>query len=118
LASAKRASQKDVRPRKSKTELSQPLKDRFSTLDFSKLTTSDIPSAGSSSSRPFNVHRLNNVHFKNPTTPQILEATVEIKDAEDAVDSEDIPDLEVGDELPILRVSFIPLIYEIYFQVI
>ena len=109
LATAKRAPRKDIRHWKSKTELSRPLKDRLLTLDFSEHTISDIPSAGSSSSRPSNVHRLNDVHFKDPITPQTLEAAIEIKDGGDVVDSEVILDLEVGDELPILRVYFISL---------
>ena len=100
----------NFRPRKSETELSRPLKDRLLTLDFSKHTISDNPSAGSSS-RSSNVHRLNNVHFKDPITPQTLEAAIEIKDSDggDVVETEVILDLEVGDELPILRVYFISL---------
>ena len=68
-----------------------------------------VSSAGSSSStRPSNVHGLNNIQFKDPTTPQTLEAAVEIKDAGVARDAmvEDILDL-VGDELPISQVPFI-----------
>lgn len=107
LATAKRAPQKEIRPRKSRTEHSQPLKDCLSTLNFSKHTISDIPSATSSSSRPpSNIHGLNSVQFKDPTTPQTLEAAVEIKDARDV--REDTQDL-VGDsdELLISRVAFI-----------
>jgi hypothetical protein len=101
LATAKRASQKEIQPRKSKTERSQPLKDRLSTLNLSHHTKSDIPSAGSSSSRPVNVHGLNNVQFKDPTSPQTLEAALEIREGRDVMVE------EIGDELPTSRVPFI-----------
>ena len=109
LATAKRAPRKEIRPRKSKTDRSQPLKDRLSTLSItgSHHTISDIPSAGSSSSRPANVHGLNNVQFKDPTTPQKLEAALEIREGRDVI-VEEILDL-VGDdsELPTSPVPFI-----------
>ena len=79
----------------------------MSTLNFSKHTISDIPSATSSSSRPpSNIHGLTSVQFKDHTTPQTLEAAVDIKDARDV--REDTQDL-VGDsdELLISRVAFI-----------
>ena len=41
-----------------KTECNQSLKDQLSRLSFSENTIPDIPSAGSSSSRPANVHGL------------------------------------------------------------
>jgi hypothetical protein len=107
LATAKRASQKEIRPRKSKNECIQPLKDRLKRLDFSASghTISDIPSAGSNSSRSDNVHGLNNIQFKDPMTPQTLEAGLEIKEGRDVIVKE-IPDL-VGDELPTTWVPFI-----------
>jgi hypothetical protein len=99
LATTKGASQKEIRPRKPKTDRSQALKDRLSTLNFSRNAISDIPSAGSSSSRPANgVHGLNSIQFKAPTTPHTLEAALEIKEGRDVM-VEEIPDL-VGDELP------------------
>jgi hypothetical protein len=110
LATAKRAPRKEIRPRKSKTERSQPLKDRLSTLSINHWhqthhTISDIPSADSSSSRTANVHGLNNVQFKDPTTPQKLEAALEIKEGRDVI-VEEMLDL-VGDELPTSPVPFI-----------
>jgi len=118
LATAKRASHKEIHPRKSKTERSQSLKDRLSRLNFSKHTPiSDISSVGSSSSRPSNVHGLNNVQFMDPTTPQTLEAAVEIKDAARDVTVEDIPDV-VGDEILNTRVPLIFLIHAINFHII
>ena len=73
-------------------------------------TISDISSASSSSSRPANVHALNNIYFKDPTTPQKLEAALEIREGRDVM-VEKLPDL-VGDELPTTRVLLFPLIYE------
>ena len=108
LATAKRVPQKEIRPRKSKTQCIQPLKDRLSTMNFRKHTISDIPSAGgSSSSTPSKVNGLNNVHFKDPTTHETfqLEAALEIKDGRDII-VEEIPDI-FGDELPTTRVSLI-----------
>ena len=82
----------------------------MSTINFSERTISDIPSAGSgsSSSTPANIHRLTNIEFKDPTTPQTLQAALEIKEVSDHDDSimpvvEEIPDL-VGDELPTIWV--------------
>ena len=66
-------------------------------------TISDISSASSSSSRPANVHALNNIYFKDPTTPQKWEGR--------DVMVEKLPDL-VGDELPTTQVLLFPLIYE------
>ena len=107
LATAKRASQKENKPRKPKTEHTQSFKDRLSTLDFSHHTISNLPSAGSSSSRPKNIHGLNNVQFKDPTTPQSLEAALEIREGRDGL-VEEILDVVVGDELqPASRVPFI-----------
>jgi len=61
------------------------------------MSESNTPSAGeSSSSIPVNVHGLNQIQFKDPTTPQTLEAALEIKDSRDVM-VEEIPDL-VGDE--------------------
>ena len=105
LATAKQASQKEIQPRKSKTEHNQSLKDQLSRLSFSENTIPDIPSAGSSSSRPANIHRLNNVHFKELVTPQTLEAALEIKEGGDVM-VEEILDL-VSDELPTTRVPLI-----------
>jgi hypothetical protein len=68
-----------------------------STLNFSGNATANIPSTESSSSRPANIHGLNII--QDPTTPQTLEAALEIKDGRDVM-VEEIPDL-VGDELPI-----------------
>jgi hypothetical protein len=107
LALAKRVSQTEIRPRKFKSERSRPFKDKVSTLSFSASgnTTSDIPSTESSSSRPANIHGLNIVQFKDPTTPQTLEAALEIKDGRlgDVMEEEDL----VGDELPITWVFLI-----------
>jgi hypothetical protein len=67
---------------------------------------SNTPSAGeSSSSMPVNIHGVNHIQFKDPTTPQTLEAAPEIKDGRDVM-VEEIPDL-VGDELPITGVLLI-----------
>ena len=79
---------------------------------------SDIPSASSSSSRPANIHRLNNIQFKDPTVPQALEAALEIKEGRDVME-EEIPDLvRVGDELPTTRVSLISFNILIFFHII
>ena len=117
LATAKRASQKEIQPRKPKTECSQLLKDRLSTIDFSHHTIPDIPLAGSSSSRPNNVHGLNSVQFKDPTTPLTLEAALEIREGsrDVMVDSEEIWDV-VGDELPTSPVPFLLFnIFDLFF---
>ena len=74
-------------------------------MTFGGNTISDIPSAGSSSSRPANIYGLNNIQFKDPTTPHTLEAAPEIKEGRDVI-VEEIPDL-VGDELPTTRVPLI-----------
>ena len=114
LATAKRASQKkEIRPRKSKTERSQPLKDRLSTLNFSRHTISDIQAlstAGSSSSLPPDVHGRKKIQFKDLTTPQTfnLEAALEIEEGRDLV-VEELPDI-IHDELFTTRV---PLIFSI-----
>ena len=73
-------------------------------------TISDISSASSSSSRPANFHTLNNIYFKDPTTPQKLDAALEIREGRDVM-VEKLPDL-VGDELPTTWVLLFPLIYE------
>ena len=107
---AKRATHKEIRHRKSKSEFSQPFKDRLSTLNFSGNAMSNISSAESNSSMPTNIHGLNHIQFKHPTTtPQTLEAALEIKhgpgtDVMPVV--EEIPDF-VGDELSITRVPLI-----------
>ena len=114
LATAKRASQKkEIRPRKSKTERSQPLKDRLSTLNFSRHTISDIQAlstAGSSSSLPPDVHGRKKKQFKDLTTPQTfnLEAALEIEEGRDLV-VEELPGI-IHDELFTTRV---PLIFSI-----
>jgi hypothetical protein len=106
LAIAKRVPHKEIRHRKSKSDRSQAFKDKLSTLNFSMNTTSNTPSAGeSSSSMPVNIHGVNHIQFKDPTTPQTLEAAPEIKDGRDVM-VEEIPDL-VGDELPITGVLLI-----------
>ena len=121
MATAKRVSQKQIQPQKLKSEqpLKLILKDQLS-LNFSRnMIVSDISSAGSSSSRPANVHRLNNMHFKNPTTPQMLEAVLEIKEGRDVM-VEEIPDSDpgqVGDELPTAWVPLTLLINEIYLHI-
>jgi hypothetical protein len=77
------------------------------TKNFGHHAISDIP-ASSSPSKPTNVHGLNNVQVKDPTTPQTLEAALEIREGRDVmVDSEEILDV-VGDELPTSWVPFIP----------
>jgi hypothetical protein len=101
LATAKRPPPKKIWPRKAKIERSQP--NHYGTI-------SDISSASSSSSRPANVHALNNIYFKDPTTPQKLEAALEIREGRDVM-VEKLPDL-VGNELPTTRVLLFPLIYE------
>ena len=114
LATAKRASQKkEIRPRKSKTERSQPLKDRLSTLNFSRHTISDIQAlstAGSSSSLPPDVRGRKKIQFKDLTTPQTfnLEAALEIEEGRDLA-VEELPDI-IHDELFTTRV---PLIFSI-----
>ena len=119
MATAKRVSQKQIQPQKLKSEqpLKLILKDQLS-LNFSRnMIVSDISSAGSSSSRP--AHGLNNMHFKNPTTPQILEAVLEIKEGRDVM-VEEIPDSDpgqVGDELPTAWVPLTLLINEIYLHI-
>ena len=104
LATAKQAPQKEIRPRKSKTEHTQPLKERLSTLNFQRNTISDVPSlaAGSISSRPVtgNVHGLNNIQFKDPTTPHTLESAPEIKEGRDVMVYSDLEEILVVDELP------------------
>jgi hypothetical protein len=104
LAIAKRATHKE---RKSKPDRSQAFKDRLSTLNFSMNTImSDTPSAGESrSSIPVNVHGLNQIQFKEPTTPQTLQAALEIQDNRDVM-VEEMLDL-VGDELLITGVLLI-----------
>ena len=106
LATAKRASQKEIQPRKPKTERSQLLKDRLSTINFSQHTIPDIPLAGSSSSRPTNIHGFNNVLFKDPTTPRTLGAALEIREGSRDDMVEEILDV-VDDELPTSRVPFL-----------
>ena len=112
LATAKRASKKEIQPRKSKTERDQPFKDRFSTLIFNGNAVPDVPAAGSSSSsRPANVHGLSNIRFKDPTTPHTLEAAPEIKKGRNVMPVvEDIPDLLVGDDLGLPSTTWVPLI--------
>ena len=112
LALAKQVSQTEIWSRKSKSELNQPFKDKVSTFNFSGNATADIPSTDSSSSRPANIHGLNIIQFKDPTTPQTLawEAALEIKDGRDVMRLmpvvEEIRDI-VGDELPVTWVFLI-----------
>ena len=81
-------------------------------MNFSGNTTADIPSTDSSSSRPANIHGLNIIQFKDPTTPQTLalEAALKIKDGRDVMQLmpgvEEIRDV-VGDELPVTWVFLI-----------
>ena len=63
------------------------------------MTISDIPSAGSSSSRLANVHRVNKIQFMDPTTHPTLDPALELVEVKEGtiVDAsvvvEEIPDI-------------------------